>query len=180
MAIANKRWPPNVGVNNGRLRYRIKVPPDVDPMYGKLLYVEYLDLDDSATYDQAFEAAKPAKARYEALLKSLRNSSPDALTENELEALASDFLKRAKLEIGELALQNIGPAFVYQCMTRLQCLESTFAGLVTRCATNRINRWTFLAWHELRPTFPLEYMKAHRTAYGEGMLKRLVISVMKL
>lgn len=114
MAKTNKRWPPNVGVNNGRLRYRIKVPPDVEPTYGKRLYVEYLDLDDGATYDQAFEAAKPAKARYEALIKSLRNSSPDAFTENELEALASDFLKRAKLERGELAMHNVGPAFIKQ------------------------------------------------------------------
>ena len=114
MSKPKKRWPPNVGVNNGRLRYRIKVPPDVEPTYGKRLYVEYLDLDDSATYDQAFEAAKPAKARYEALIKSLRNSSPDAFTENELEALASDHLKRAKLERGELALHNIGPAFIKQ------------------------------------------------------------------
>ena len=78
MAKPNKRWPPNVGVNNGRVRYRKKVPPDVQQTYGKRLYVEYLDLDESASYDQAFEAAKPAKARYEALIKSLHNSSPDA------------------------------------------------------------------------------------------------------
>ena len=114
MSKPRKKWPPNVGVNNGRLRYRIKVPPDLESTYGKRLYVEYLDLDESATYDQAFEAAKPAKARYEALIKSLRNSSPDAFTENELEALASDLLKRAKLERGELALHNIGPAFIKQ------------------------------------------------------------------
>ena len=98
MAKPNKRWPPNVGVNNGRVRYRKKVPPDVQQTYGQRLYVEYLDLDESANYDEAFEAAKPAKARYEAKIKSLRNSSPDAFTENELEALASDLLKRAKIE----------------------------------------------------------------------------------
>ena len=46
------------------------------------------------------------------MVKSLRNSSPDAFTENELEALASDLLKRAKVERGELALHNIGPAFI--------------------------------------------------------------------
>lgn len=114
MAKPNKRWPPNVGVNNGRVRYRKKVPPDVQQTYGKRLYVEYLDLDESASYDQAFEAAKPAKARYEALIKSLHNSSPDAFTENELEALASDLLKRTKLERGDLALHNIGPAFIKQ------------------------------------------------------------------
>ena len=114
MSKPTKKWPPNIDVNNGRLRLRKKVPPDVEPTYGKRLYVEYLDLDDNATYDQAFEAAKPAKARYEALVKSLRNSSPDAVTENELEALASDLLKRAKLDRGELALHNIGPAFIKQ------------------------------------------------------------------
>ncbi|EGG30529.1 hypothetical protein IMCC3088_374 [Aequoribacter fuscus] len=80
--------------------------------YGKRLYVEYLDLDESATYDEAFEAAKPAKACYEAKIKSLRNSSPDAFTENELEALAADILKREKIQQGELALHNIGPAFI--------------------------------------------------------------------
>ena len=114
MAKPNKRWPPNVGVNNGRVRYRKKVPPNVQQTYGKRLYVEYLDLHESASYDQAFEAAKPAKARYKALIKSLHNSSPDAFTENELEALASDLLKRAKLERGDLALHNIGPAFIKQ------------------------------------------------------------------
>ena len=81
-------------------------------MFGKRLCIEYLDLVDGATYDQAFEAAKPAKARYEALVRSLRNSSLDGFTENELGALASDLLKRAKLERGELVLQNIGPAFM--------------------------------------------------------------------
>ena len=114
MAKSNRRWPPNVGVNNGRVRFRRKMPPDVESSYGKRLYVEYLDLDETATYDQAFEAAKPAKTRYDALIKSLRNSSPDAFTENELEALASDYLKRAKVEQGGLALHNIGPVFIKQ------------------------------------------------------------------
>ena len=81
-------------------------------MFGKRLCIEYLDLVDVTTYEQAFEAAKPAEARYEALVKSLRNSSLDGFTENELGALASDLLKRAKLERGELVLQNIGPAFM--------------------------------------------------------------------
>ena len=81
-------------------------------MLGKRLCIEYLDLVDGTTYEEAFEAAKPAKARYEALVKSLRNSSPDGFTENELGALASDLIKRAKLERGELALQNIGPAIM--------------------------------------------------------------------
>ena len=81
-------------------------------MLGKRLCIEYLDLVDGTTYEEAFEAAKPAKARYEALVKSLRNSSPDGFTENELGALASDLIKRAKLERGELALQNIGSAFM--------------------------------------------------------------------
>ena len=81
-------------------------------MFGKRLCIEYLDLVDGATYDQAFEAAKPAKARYEALVKTLRISSPDGFTENELGALAGGLLKQAKLEPGELALKNIGPAFM--------------------------------------------------------------------
>ena len=46
-------------------------------MFGKRLCIEYLDLVDVTTYEQAFEAAKPAEARYEALVKSLRNSSLD-------------------------------------------------------------------------------------------------------
>ena len=114
MAKPNKRWPPNVGVNNRRVRYRKKVRPDVQQAYGTRLYVEYLNLDESANYDEAFGAAKPAKARYEAKIKSLRNSSPDAFTKNELEALASDLLKRAKIEPGELAPHNIGRAFIKQ------------------------------------------------------------------
>ena len=31
MSKPKKQWPPNIGVNNGRLRYGIKVPPDVEP-----------------------------------------------------------------------------------------------------------------------------------------------------
>jgi len=54
MSKPKKQWPPNFGVNNGRLQYRTKVPPDVEPTDGKRSYVEYLDLYDSATYDQAF------------------------------------------------------------------------------------------------------------------------------
>ena len=99
MAKPNKRWPPNIGVNNGRVRYRKKVPPDVQQTYGKRLYVEYIDLDENASYDQAFEAVKPAKARYEALVKSLRNSSSDAFTENE-RANALKEVKRLCKEFG--------------------------------------------------------------------------------
>ena len=44
MSKPTKKWPPNIDVNNGRLRLRKKVPPDVEPMYDKRLYVEYLDL----------------------------------------------------------------------------------------------------------------------------------------
>ena len=109
-----KEWSPNIGVSNGRVRFRKKVPPDGQETFGKRLSVEYLALDDSATYDQAFKGVKPASAHYEALVKSLRNSSPDAFTENGLEALASDLPKRAKLERGELALHNIDPAFIRQ------------------------------------------------------------------
>ena len=38
MAKSNRRWPPNVGVNNGRVRFRRKMPPDVESSYGKRLY----------------------------------------------------------------------------------------------------------------------------------------------
>ena len=71
-----------------------------------------MDLYDGATYDQAFEAARPARARYEVLVKSLRKSSPDGFTKNELGAMAGDLLKLGKLERGELALHNISPAFM--------------------------------------------------------------------
>ena len=57
MSKPKKQWPPNIDANNGRLRFRKKVPPDAQETYSKRLYVEYLDLDDSATYDQAFEGA---------------------------------------------------------------------------------------------------------------------------
>ena len=58
MAKPNKRWPPNVGVNNGRVRYRKKVPPYLQQTSGKRLYVEYLDLDESATYEGHTEALR--------------------------------------------------------------------------------------------------------------------------
>lgn len=43
-----KQGPPNIGFNNGRLRYKIKVPPDAEPTDGKRVYGEYLDLDGNA------------------------------------------------------------------------------------------------------------------------------------
>ena len=107
-----KRWPPNIGVNMGRVRFRKAIPPELAIVAGTKAFQEYLPVDTSATFEEAFEAAKPARTRYEAFLKSLSNSSIDAFTENELEALAAQFLKRANVKRGDLALHNIGPEFI--------------------------------------------------------------------
>ena len=107
-----RRWPPNVGVNMGRVRFRKAIPPDLAIVAGKKDFQEYLPLDPSASFDEAFEAAKPARAGYEALIKTLSNSSIDAFTENELEALAANYLKKADLKQGDLALHNVGPEFI--------------------------------------------------------------------
>ena len=107
-----RRWPPNVGVNMGRVRFRKAIPPDLAIVAGTKDFQEYLPLDPSASFDEAFEAAKPARARYDAFIKSLSNSSIDAFTENELEALAAKYLKKADLKRGDLALHNIGPEFI--------------------------------------------------------------------
>ncbi|MEE3018174.1 MAG: hypothetical protein VX349_00240, partial [Pseudomonadota bacterium] len=50
-------------------------------------------------------------ARYEALIKSLKNSSIDAYTENEIEALAAAYLKDTGLAPSGLALHMVGPEF---------------------------------------------------------------------
>ena len=107
-----KKWPPNVGENMGRVRFRKKMPRDVELTFGKKHFQEYLPIDATATFDEAFEAAKPAKLRYDALVKSLRNTSIDAFTENELEALAAEYLRKANLDRGDLAPHNIGPEFI--------------------------------------------------------------------
>ena len=51
-------------------------------------------------------------ARYEALIKSLKNSSIDAYTENEIEALAAAYLKDTGLAPSGLALHMVGPEFL--------------------------------------------------------------------
>jgi hypothetical protein len=37
-----KRWPPNVGINNGNVRYRRQIPKDLGQVAGKRVYSEYL------------------------------------------------------------------------------------------------------------------------------------------
>ena len=37
-----KRWPPNVGENMGRVRFRKKIPVDVELTFGKKHFQEYL------------------------------------------------------------------------------------------------------------------------------------------
>lgn len=109
----SKRWPPNVGVNNGNLRYRRQIPKDLVSIAGKSVYQEYLStLTPESSFEEAFEAAKPVTARYEVLIKSLKNSSIDAYTENEIEALAAAYLKDTKLAPGGLSLHMVGPEFL--------------------------------------------------------------------
>jgi hypothetical protein len=78
----------------GRVRFRKSIPTELALTSGKKHFQEYLPVEVSATFEEAFEAAKPAKARYDAYIKSLQNSSIDAFTENELESLAASFLKK--------------------------------------------------------------------------------------
>lgn len=107
-----RRWPMNVGVNMGRVRFRKSIPTELAITAGRRHFQEYLPIEVSATFEEAFEAAKPARDRYNAYIKSLKNSSIDAFTENEIESLASSFLKKAKLTQGALALHKIGPEFI--------------------------------------------------------------------
>lgn len=109
----SKRWPPNIGVNNGNVRYRRQMPKDLSSIVGKKVYQEYLStLTPESSFEDAYEAAKPVTARYEALVKSLKNSSIDAYTENEIEALAAAYLKDTGLAPSGLALHMVGPEFL--------------------------------------------------------------------
>ena len=38
----SKRWPHNIGVNNGNVRYRRQIPKDLTSIVGKRVYQEYL------------------------------------------------------------------------------------------------------------------------------------------
>ena len=108
-----KRWPPNVGINNGNVRYRRQIPKDLVSIAGRSVYSEYLtSLTPESSFEEAYEASKPVTARYEVLVKSLRNSSIDAYTENEIEALAAAYLKDAGLAPGALAPHMVGPEFL--------------------------------------------------------------------
>ena len=65
-----KKWPPNVGENMGRVRFRKKMPRDVELAFGKKHFQEYLPIVATATFDEAFEAAKPAKLRIDGVPNS--------------------------------------------------------------------------------------------------------------
>ena len=108
-----KRWPPNVGVNNGNVRYRRQIPKALVSVAGRSVYSEYLtSLTPESSFEEAYEAAKPVADRYSVLVKSLRNSSIDAYTENEIESLAAAYLKDAGLAPSALAPHMIGPEFL--------------------------------------------------------------------
>ena len=105
----SKRWPPNIGVNNGNMRYGRQILKNLVSITGKRVYQEYLT---TLTSESSFDAAKPVTFRYKALIKLLKNSSIDAYTENEIEALAAAYLKDSGLAPSELALHMIGPKFL--------------------------------------------------------------------
>ena len=95
------------------MRYGRQIPKDLTSIAGKRVYQEYLTtLTPESSFDDAFDAAKPVTFRYKALIKSLKNSSIDAYTENEIEALAAVYLKDTGLAPSELALHMIGPKFL--------------------------------------------------------------------
>ena len=50
----SKRWPPNIGVNNGNVRYRRQIPKDLSSIAGKKVYQEYLS---TLTPESSFEDA---------------------------------------------------------------------------------------------------------------------------
>jgi len=108
-----KRWPPNVDINNGNVRYRRQIPKALVSVSGRSVYSEYLtSLTPESSFEEAYEAAKPVADRYSVLVKSLRNSSIDAYTENEIESLAAAYLKDAGLAPSALAPHMIGPEFL--------------------------------------------------------------------
>ena len=125
-----KRWPPNVGINNGNVRYRRQIPKDLVSVTGRTVYSEYLtSLTPESSFEEAYEASKPVTARYDVLVKSLRNSSIDAYTENEIEALAAAYLKDAGLAPGALAPHMVGPEFLKRY--GLEGIEEELGGSVT-------------------------------------------------
>lgn len=128
--IKRKRWPPNVGINNGNVRYRRQIPKDLAQVAGKTVYSEYLaSLTPESSFEDAYEASKLPAARYDVLIKSLRNSSIDAYTENEIEALAMAYLKDAGLAPSSLALHMVGPEFLKKYS--LEAIEGTLRRPVT-------------------------------------------------
>ena len=51
-----------MGVNMGRVRFRKSIPTELALASGKKHFQEHLPVEVSATFEEAFEAAKPAKA----------------------------------------------------------------------------------------------------------------------
>ena len=69
-----KRLPPNVGVNNGNVRYRRQIPKNLESIAEKKVYQEYLTtLTPKSSLADTFEIAKHEILRYEALIKSPKN-----------------------------------------------------------------------------------------------------------
>jgi hypothetical protein len=63
-----KRWPPNVGINNGNVRYRRQIPKDLGQVAGKTVYSEYLA---SLTPESSFEDACADIGAYAKIHKQL-------------------------------------------------------------------------------------------------------------
>ena len=77
---------------------------------GKANFSRPLKLD-AATADeqQILEARIEAQRMYDLFLKTLENTSADAYSENEIEALAADVLRRNKATAGQYAKHMLGP-----------------------------------------------------------------------
>jgi len=93
-----KRWPKYVLVANGKdLQYQRRVPTTIVEMTGcKPLYQRTLNLTVMATESQVHAALAAAHGAYEVHCTMLSNSSPDALTDSEIDIAATELLRKLK------------------------------------------------------------------------------------
>jgi hypothetical protein len=101
--MSKKTYPKHVKVTGGTLRYQRAMPRKLQHVSHKQLWTQPLGLKNTASDTEIAVAWAEANESFELHCRTLENSSPSAYTENELDRLAEDILRRKGLQSGQFA-----------------------------------------------------------------------------